>query len=769
VALKRLKDIFLVLALFGLVAGVIRMVTGLGATTELSDEIPWGIWKVLNMVAGVALATGGFVLAFSVHVLHIKVLKPILRPALMVAFLGYGASCTALMLDIGLPHRFWHPIVYWNPHSFLFEVFWCVLLYFTICAIEVSPMALEKSKFSGIYRIVKKISGPVVIVGITLSTMHHSSLGSLFIVSAGRVHELWYTTWLPVHFILSAIGAGMMAVVLLTLVTAKLYHRIAPVQVLTKVASASAIVLSIYLGTKIFDLYNRGAESLLFNGQWEASLFWVEILIATIIPIAIIAVPRFRRTGAGLVTAASFAVAGALLNRVDVGILAYFRSGDIVYIPNLSEIAVTVGIPSAAALFQKGPAEAAQSVTSFQPQTRVWGGALLNHLERMSLIAMVVIPVALGLFITSADADVKQLTRVAPPAGTNGARDVLRMDGDRDGNAVLFPHQDHKNRLGGEESCGKCHHMDQPNDNWTACHVCHEAMNQPRSIFDHELHQRKIAQDLGLTGSMAANRSCGECHVEGEVKSRETAKDCIVCHEENMRMSRIDTGRRDIAPAYTDAIHASCVGCHNEKAEASNKPHLGRCDTCHEFTPALDEVTHKNTFVRPPRGMDDSRSVLEIDGNRDGRAVTFPHRGHQAFMGDEESCDRCHHLDMPNDRWTACHLCHSNMDDSRSIFHHTLHIRKVGEGLGPNMLETDDRICAECHEDGRLRAGEDAKACVACHEDDMRMKEHAIPRQDLAPGYTHSLHSSCMGCHDKIAEKLDRPELSACSCCHEDM
>jgi Ni/Fe-hydrogenase subunit HybB-like protein len=102
---RRIKDVLFVLACLGAVAAVLRLGAGLGATTGLSDEVPWGLWKVLNMIAGVALATGGFVLAFCVHVLRIRSLKPLLRPALLVAFLGYGSSCTALLLDIGLPHR----------------------------------------------------------------------------------------------------------------------------------------------------------------------------------------------------------------------------------------------------------------------------------------------------------------------------------------------------------------------------------------------------------------------------------------------------------------------------------------------------------------------------------------------------------------------------------------------------------------------------------------------------------------------------------------
>jgi Ni/Fe-hydrogenase subunit HybB-like protein len=88
---------------------------GLGATTNLDDAVPWGLWKILNMVAGVALATGGFTVGLLATVLHVKRLQPLVRPAILIALLGYGSSVVALLFDIGLPHRIWHPIVMWNP------------------------------------------------------------------------------------------------------------------------------------------------------------------------------------------------------------------------------------------------------------------------------------------------------------------------------------------------------------------------------------------------------------------------------------------------------------------------------------------------------------------------------------------------------------------------------------------------------------------------------------------------------------------------------
>ena len=117
---RSFKDLLWLVALAGGLAMVFRLWYGLGPTTHLTDAVPWGLWKILNMVAGVALATGGFTVGFLVYVLRMERLRPLVKPAILVAFLGYGSSVFALMLDIGLPHRIWHPILMWNGRSFLF-------------------------------------------------------------------------------------------------------------------------------------------------------------------------------------------------------------------------------------------------------------------------------------------------------------------------------------------------------------------------------------------------------------------------------------------------------------------------------------------------------------------------------------------------------------------------------------------------------------------------------------------------------------------------
>ena len=74
------RIVFWLIMAAGIVAGVSRFYYGLGATTNLSDRFPWGIWVGFDVLCGVGLAAGGFTLAAMVHLFNIKAYKPIVRP-----------------------------------------------------------------------------------------------------------------------------------------------------------------------------------------------------------------------------------------------------------------------------------------------------------------------------------------------------------------------------------------------------------------------------------------------------------------------------------------------------------------------------------------------------------------------------------------------------------------------------------------------------------------------------------------------------------------
>ena len=193
--------------LAGAYATFVRFTQGLN-TTNLSDRSPWGLWIGFSVLCVIALAAGGFTISAVVHVFNFERFKPIVRPTILTAFLGYSLYVVGLLVELGRPYNVWHPIIMWNPHSVMFEIGICALLYTTVLALEFSPILFERLAWHKPYKIVKSVTIPLVFAGVLLSTMHQSSLGTLFLIVPQKLNTLWYTPRLPILFFVSAVALG---------------------------------------------------------------------------------------------------------------------------------------------------------------------------------------------------------------------------------------------------------------------------------------------------------------------------------------------------------------------------------------------------------------------------------------------------------------------------------------------------------------------------------------------------------------------------------
>ncbi|HSP87819.1 MAG TPA: NrfD/PsrC family molybdoenzyme membrane anchor subunit, partial [Ignavibacteriaceae bacterium] len=196
------KGVSVIIVIIGIYSLVVRFTQGLGASTNLSDFVPWGLWIGIDFI-GVGLAAAGFTIAATAHIFHNHKYESIARPAILSAYLGYMMVVALLVIDLGKPENFWHPLVMWNIHSVMFEITWCVICYSTILTIEFAPVVLEKFKFNKLLTIVKKITPAAVVLGVLFSTLHQSSFGSLYLIAPAKVYPLWYSSFLPVHFFIS--------------------------------------------------------------------------------------------------------------------------------------------------------------------------------------------------------------------------------------------------------------------------------------------------------------------------------------------------------------------------------------------------------------------------------------------------------------------------------------------------------------------------------------------------------------------------------------
>jgi len=335
------KLVFAFLLAAGLYATFIRFTQGLGASTNLSDKFPWGIWISFDVLCGVMLAAGGFTLTAAVHILNIKRLHSIIRPTILTAFLGYILVCAALMYDLGKPYNIWHPLIMRNPHSVMFEVAYCVMLYTTVLALEFSPIVLERFNLQGPLKVVRAILIPLVICGVILSTLHQSSLGTLYLIVPEKLHPFWYSPLLPVFFFVSAIAVGLAMTIFESSLSSKHFGLQLELPVLRELGRVLVVVLGVYGILRFEDLANRGALKLAFHAGYETYLFWLEIFLSIILPLVLLLQKRVRNSANGLYLAAVSVVLGFITNRMNVSITGFEGSTGVRYFPKWSELAVT--------------------------------------------------------------------------------------------------------------------------------------------------------------------------------------------------------------------------------------------------------------------------------------------------------------------------------------------------------------------------------------------------------------------------------------------
>lgn len=324
-----------------------RFTEGLGSVTGMNDAAPWGIWIGTDVFAGVALAAGGFVIAATVHIFKIERFKPILKPTILTAFLGYVLVAIALFIDIGRPLSWWHPLVMWQHHSIMFEVTWCIILYSTVLAIEISPVVLERLGLTTLLRLVKITTIPVVIAGVILSTMHQSSLGSLYLIVPGKLYPLWYSPLLPVFFLISAVAAGMCVIIVESFFSAKVLKRSLEDSLMADLGRAAAIILFLYLIIKFADVTARDAWGFVLERKFQGGLFLLEMLGGVALPAILLSFRKFRNLQRGLLAASLLVMAGVVLNRMNVSWFGMSVHDQLNYIPTWMEVALTLAFVAA--------------------------------------------------------------------------------------------------------------------------------------------------------------------------------------------------------------------------------------------------------------------------------------------------------------------------------------------------------------------------------------------------------------------------------------
>jgi Ni/Fe-hydrogenase subunit HybB-like protein len=342
------KIVSVIIVTVGVFSTYFRFSLGLGATTNLQDSVPWGLWIGFDFI-GVGLAAAGFTIAATVHIFNIHKYEPLVRPAILTAFLGYSVVVCLLLVDLGRPENFWHPLVMWNIHSVMFEITWCIICYSTVLLLEFAPVVLEKFNLKAPIKFLKIISIPIVIAGVLFSTLHQSSFGSLYLIVPGKLHQLWYSSLLPVHFFISCVAAGLSMIIFESYLIARSCTKedgFRNTGLKMNILSGASFVVWIALITglllKIYDFVSNDKLIYLVIPSMETSLFYLEIIIGTIVPIYLLSYKKFREDKKWLYIVSICVISGLILNRLNVSITGLVASSGINYFPSFDEISITM-------------------------------------------------------------------------------------------------------------------------------------------------------------------------------------------------------------------------------------------------------------------------------------------------------------------------------------------------------------------------------------------------------------------------------------------
>ena len=342
-----------VLALIGAYFILRRFLFGLGDVSHMSNGYPLGVWVAVDVVVGTAFGCGGYAMALLVYIFNRNTYHPLMRPALLSGVFGYTLAGLAVMIDLG---RYWNAFNLLLPwyaqlNSVIFEVALCVMAYTTVLWIEFWPAFLERMPLAFKQRFnldrlqvfLKRYLFLFIGLGVLLPTMHQSSLGSVLLVMGSKLSPLWYTSWLPLLFLTSALAMGYGVVLLEATLTSRGFRLPSESALLTPLSRIAAGVLALFLIVRFGALLAGGHLGLAFAGDVRGNLFLIETVLF-LAPIVLLASPTGRASQRRRFLAAVSLLTGGSLYRIDAYLMAVNPGNGWTYFPSAPELMITVGV-----------------------------------------------------------------------------------------------------------------------------------------------------------------------------------------------------------------------------------------------------------------------------------------------------------------------------------------------------------------------------------------------------------------------------------------
>lgn len=306
----------LAIAGVAVVLTIVRLAGGIASVANINNAYPWGWWVGYGIMTHIALGGVGFTITALVEIFGRHRYHTLVRPAVLMGFLLYTSAIVMLMVELGRPWKVWMILVSWAPTAALYEVGWCAFIYLNVLAIEFALVPLEQLGWGRALRVIKIVYMPLMLLGVTLSHLHQSSLGTLLTLIPHKINELWWSDNLPLLFLFSAMMAGPALAIIEYVAAARWLDFEPDMGMLAGLARIEAWAVGLFLVFQMGDLVARGAVGAMLSGTWFAFFFWIEIGLGLLLPFVLLLMPEVRASRGALVTACALVIGGVLLHRL---------------------------------------------------------------------------------------------------------------------------------------------------------------------------------------------------------------------------------------------------------------------------------------------------------------------------------------------------------------------------------------------------------------------------------------------------------------------
>ncbi len=338
------RQALVAIAVIGALFAVARFIFGIGAIANINNAYPWGWWVGFGVLGFISFGGCGFTLALMVDIFGLHRYAPLLRPAITMGLLLYLGYVVILMIELGRPWMGWLIFFSWQPTSALFEVAWCATLYTTVLMIEFGKVAAAHNHWPRALRLLGVIYLPAVVIGVSLSHLHQSSLGTLLTIVPLKVDPRWWSELLPATCLLSSYMAGLSLVTIEHVLATRILRLKPRVDLLGGLARFQIGLILLYLTLRIGDLVFRGATDSALTIDWLSVSLWIELVLGFLVPLALFAIPDVRSSKWGLFSASCLLAMGTLITRLNTAVFGMRVKSWESYFPSLGEFATTLGV-----------------------------------------------------------------------------------------------------------------------------------------------------------------------------------------------------------------------------------------------------------------------------------------------------------------------------------------------------------------------------------------------------------------------------------------